>query len=535
MTFTPTALFLLVLFPFIGAAFAAMMSAPKVARTWALLISFCTFVLAMLVAIHAGDGTTQWGMDAGNTLAVGQINFAVRLSCDGVSAWLTVLTTLLMPLVIFSVSSKVDEGPNARWFYAWMLVLLGSLVGCFVAGDALLFYFFFELTLVPCLILMGIWGGADRVRAATKFFIYTFAGSVFMLIGLIYLGAKAGTFEISKMIETAQNPAVISSCARCWIGASLLAGFLVKTPVFPLHTWQALTYSEAPNSLTVVMAAIMSKLGTYGLLRFALPIGFVGASDSHMTKWIIVLCLISIVYGGLIAWVQKDMARIMAFSSVSHLGICVLAILASSTLSLQGAVMYMLAHGLSTAALFFLIGMIHERTGTRDITEISGLFKSMPIAGTLLVAFTMASIGLPLTSGFVGEFLSLQGVISSDVINNAFVGCCGSHAGAGGHGLLIGAIAATGIILGAIYMLNMVAKIGFGPEKAPAGAVLKDLNGGDLAVLLPIAVCVLLLGILPTPVMDSFKRDVAMIRTIGLKADVSTGPQQSEDAVFEAK
>ncbi|MDB5325573.1 MAG: nuoM [Phycisphaerales bacterium] len=521
-------LFLIVLIPFLGAAFAAMMSV-KMARLWALIIAFCTFVFSLLIAIHAGDASpAQWGMDAGNTLSVGQIGFSVRLSCDGISAWLTVLTTLLMPLVIFSVSAKVDEGPNARWFYAWMLVLLGSLIGCFVAGDALLFYFFFELTLVPCLILMGIWGGADRVRAATKFFIYTFAGSVFMLIGLVYLGAKAGTFEISKMIEVAQNPAVISSCARAWIAASLVAGFLVKTPVFPLHTWQALTYSDAPVSLTVVMAAIMSKLGTYGLLRFVLPMGFVGAGPSHVTNWIIVLCLISVVYGGLIAWVQKDMARIMAFSSVSHLGVCVLAIFASSTLSLQGAVMYMLAHGLSTAALFFLIGMIHERTGTRDITEISGLFKSMPIAGTLLVAFTMASIGLPLTSGFVGEFLSLQGIISSNTIDSAFAGC-------GGHGLLIGAIASTGIILGAIYMLNMVAKIGFGPEKAPAGAVLKDLNGGDLAVLAPIAVAVLLLGIMPTPVMDSFKRDVSLLKAPVTRADVSTGPQQSEDAVFEAK
>jgi NADH-quinone oxidoreductase subunit M len=508
-----TLLFFLTLLPFIGAVFTAIVPANGT-RIWALLISFVTFVLSLLVAINAGDGPVQWGTDAGNTLAIPQIGFAVRYSVDNIGAWLLLLTTLLTPLVILSVSRDVDEGPGGRWFYAWMLVLLGSIVGCFTAGDALLFYFFFELTLVPCLILMGVWGGVDRRAAAIKFFIYTFAGSAFMLIGLVYLGSKAGTFEISRMVDVAQNPAIISANARCWIALSLLAGFLVKTPVFPLHTWQAPTYAQSPVSLTVIMAAVMSKLGTYGLLRFTLPIGFVGANASTLTNWIIVLCLISIVYAGLIAWVQRDMARIMAFSSVSHLGVCVLALFALTTLSMQGAVIYMLAHGLSTAALFFLIGMIQQRTGTRDITQISGLFKSMPVAGTLLVGFTMASIGLPLTSGFVGEFLSLQGVA------NTF------HFG-------VTAVASTGIILGAIYMLNMVAKIGFGPEKAPEGAVLKDLNARDLAVLLPLAGAVLLLGISPTPVLDSVKRDVAMVRTIGLKADTSTNGLANEAAAFQ--
>lgn len=507
-----TLLFFLTLLPFIGAVFTAIVPANGT-RIWALIISFVTFVLSILIAADAGDGAVTWGMDAGNNLGIAQIGFAVRYSCDSVGSWLVVLTTLLFPLVVLSVSRNIDEGPNSRWFYAWMLVLLGAIIGCFTAGDALLFYFFFELTLVPCLILMGMWGGPDRRAAATKFFIYTFAGSAFMLIGLVYLGSKAGTFEIGKLIETAQNPAIISESARCWIALSLLAGFLVKTPVFPLHTWQAQTYAQSPVSLTVVMAAIMSKLGTYGLLRFALPIGFVGTAPSAVTHWIVILCLISIVYAGLIAWVQKDMAKIMAFSSVSHLGVCVLALFALSTLSLQGAVIYMLAHGLSTAALFFLIGMIQERTGTRDITEISGLFKSMPIAGTLLVGFTMASIGLPLTSGFVGEFLSLQGVA------NAFP-------------FGITAIAATGIILGAIYMLNMVAKIGFGPEKAPQGSNLKDLCGRDLAVLLPIAGAVLLLGIAPTPVLDSVKRDLAMVRTVGMKPDTSTNTLHTEEDAF---
>ena len=511
-----TALFLLVLIPFIGAVFAALMSASKVARTWAVLIGFVTFVLSLWVALDVGDGPVRWGFGANNTLALPEIGFGVKLACDGISAWLLLLNTLLMPLVILSVGKSVDEQPNARWYYAWLLVLLGSINGCFVAGDGLLFYFFFELTLVPCLLLIGVWGGPERRKAAAKFFIYTFAGSVFLLIGLVYVGAKAGTFEIGPMVAAAQNPDLVSPAARVWVALAFLVGFLVKTPVFPLHTWQAQTYEQSPTSTTVILAAVMSKLGTYGLLRLTLPIGFVNAGHSVITEWVIALCLASVVYGGLIAWVQKDLARVMAFSSVSHLGVCVLALFGLSTLSMQGAVAYMLAHGLSTAALFFLIGMIAERTGTRRLDEMSGLFKAMPIAGTLLVLFVMASIGLPITSGFVGEFLSLQGVTSA-------------------FGLGVGAVATLGVILGAIYMLNMVAKIGFGPLTAPAGAELRDLNGRDLLILMPLAAAILLLGILPTPVLDSFKRDVAMIRTTPTAVSITQGPAQTEDAAFAGK
>ena len=500
MTTTQTALFLLVLLPFIGAAFAAFMRAATVARAWALLVAFCTFVLSLMVAIDAGDGPVTWGMDAGNTL-VTQFGFGVRFSCDGISAWLLLLTTLVTPLAILFAGRRENDVTGGG-YYAWLLVLLGAINGCFVAGDGLLFYFFFELTLVPSLLLIGVWGGPGRRAAAGKFFIYTFTGSIFLLLGLLYLGNKAGTFEITKMIAAAQNPALVSESARLWLALAFLAGFLVKTPVFPLHTWQASTYAESPTPVTVLLAAVMSKLGTYGLLRLTLPIGFVGANHPLLTQWVVALCLVSVVYGGLIAWVQHDMARVMAFSSVSHLGVCVLAIFAANTIGLQGAVIYMVAHGLSTAGLFFVIGIIHDRTGTRDLTQVSGLFKTMPVLGTLLVGFTMASIGLPITSGFVGEFLSLQGVETH-------------------FNLAVTAIAATGIILGAIYMLNMVAKVGFGPLKLPEGAEPRDVSLRDLLVLSPLAVAVLLLGVMPTPVLDSIKPNVQALERPATNASLA--------------
>ncbi|MBC7783592.1 MAG: NADH-quinone oxidoreductase subunit M [Burkholderiales bacterium] len=516
------ALLLLILFPFAGAIFAASMKVAQVARVWTLLISFLTFALALVVAGGVMDkSVVTWGTTPGvaNPLAISDIGLAARLSCDGISIWLVLLTTFIVPLVVVSVGPAINDRADARWFYTWVLVLLGSLLGAFIAADGLLFYFFFELTLVPSLFMIAIWGGADRRAAAGRFFIYTFAGSIFLLIGLIYLAAQANSFEMSRLIWVAQND--ITSTERWWIGLAFLVGFLIKTPVFPLHSWQPLTYAESPSPAAALIAALMSKLGTYGLLRLAIPIGFVGPTNNGaISQTVIVLCLIGIVYGGLIAWVQKDAVRLIAYSSLSHLALCVLAMFAalannaSTTLSLQGAVMYMIAHGLSTAALLLVIGAIYARAGTRNLTEISGLFAKMPVLSTLLVIFTMASIGLPITSGFVGEILSLQGVLN-------------------GLGFGVAAIAALGMILGAIYMLHMVASIGFGPLKAPAGAVLTDATDREMAALLPLVAAVLALGIMPTPVLESFKDEVAAIAHWSPTVLEDNRPQQTEEPYWQ--
>ncbi len=486
-----TALFLLVLIPLVGAAFAALMKSVAVVRSWSLLVSFICFACAIVVGVSLTPGEPiTWGMITNNPLAIPEIGFGLKLSCDAISMWLIVLTTLITPLAILSVGKSINDQDNARWYYAWILVLLGGLVGTFLAADALLFYFFFELTLIPSLFLIGVWGGAERREAAGKFFIYTFAGSVFLLVSIIYLAAKAGSFEIGAITRTQYTPDELF-----WCGLGLLVGFLIKTPVFPLHTWQPLAYAEAPNAAGAIIAAVLGKLGTYGLLRLTLLMAFTGVEgNSAIVNIVVVLCLIGIVYGGLIAWVQKDMIRLLAYSSLSHLGLLVLAIFAGSTLSVQGAVIYMIAHGLSTAALFLVIGMIASRTGTRNIDELSGLFAKMPVLSTLLVIFVMASIGLPITSGFVGEFLSLQGVMN-------------------GFGLGVTIIAATGMVLGAIYMLHMVAKVGFGPLKAPDNAELKDLCPREIVTLAPLVVAIFLVGILPTPILDSFKPDATKVVT----------------------
>lgn len=505
-----TALFLLILVPLIGAVFAAMMKSVVVVRSWALLVSFICFASAIVVGVSLEPGeAATWGIVGNNPIAIPEIGFGFRLACDGISLWLILLATLVTPLAILSVDDSINRQENAHWYYTWMLLLLAGLTGTFLAADALLFYFFFELTLIPCLFLIGIWGGVERRQAAGKFFIYTFSGSVFLLVSILYLASRAGSFQISTITQTAYT-----SEELFWCGLGLLIGFLIKTPVFPLHTWQPLAYAESPVAAGTVIAAVLGKLGTYGLLRLTVPVAFTGVeTNTVLSNVVVVLCLIGIVYGGLIAWVQKDMIRLVAYSSLSHLGLLVLAIFAGSVLSLQGAVVYMVAHGLSTTGLFLVIGMIASRTGTRQIEDVSGLFARMPVLSTLMVIFVMASIGLPITSGFVGEFLSLQGVM------NRF-----------GVGVTI--LAATGMVLGAMYMLHMVAKIGFGPLKLPEGVVVKDSSFREVIVLAPVVVAIFLVGIVPTPILDSFKSDVSRIVTQIPKVTPQPVLTQEKDSGF---
>lgn len=483
-------LLLIVLIPFAGAAVGAMLPA-RAARGWALLASLATLAAAAALV----------GQDLGRIefysaeFGLGEVGFHLRLGVDGVSLWLVLLTVFLMPPALLASFESIRE--RQKEYYAWMLLLLGAMNGVFVARDLLLFYIFFELTLIPMFFIIGIWGGPQRRYAAIKFFLFTFGGSVFTLAGIIYLGLRCGTFDMATAMRLAQE--VLSATERWWILLAFLAGFAVKVPLFPLHTWLPLAHTEAPTAGSVILAGVLLKLGTYGLLRLALPMGLSGP-DAELARPMIhllgIVCLIGIIYGALVAWVQQDIKKLVAYSSVSHLGFCVLGMLALNDIGMQGSVLYMINHGLSTGAMFLVVGMIYDRYHTRDINELSGLGRKMPRLAFFFVLFVLSSIGLPGTNGFVSEFLTVLGAFTSPQLGVGFA-----------------AFAAIGVILGALYMLHMTARVIFGPLKIPAGSHASDIGAREVGLLIPIALAVLALGVAPRVVLKSIGPSIESIRS----------------------
>src|SRR4051794_24004043 len=542
-----SALLLLLLVPTIGAIVCALLPRQgPAAKYWALAVSLVDLLLGVCLAVqywgpsNGGVRELTWSSSA---FYLENIKFGLKLGADSISIWLVLLTVLLQPLAILASFESIKE--RQKEYYAWMLVLLAAMNGVFIARDLLLFYVFFELTLIPMFFIIGIWGGPERRYAALKFFLFTFTGSIFTLAGVIYLGHRAGTFDIIGVTRFAQTE--LTSNQRYLLLLAFLAGFAVKVPLFPVHTWLPLAHTEAPTAGSVILAGVLLKLGTFGLLRLAVPIGLVGFHDTYLFEGVVqtvgVLCVIGIIYGALVAWVQQDIKRLVAYSSVSHLGFCVLGLVALNPIGMQGSVLYMINHGLSTGAMFLVIGMIYERFHTRDIDELSGLARRMPKLAFFFVLFVLSSIGLPGLNGFVSEFLTILGAFTAE------------HLGYG-----YGALAATGIILGALYMLHMTARVIWGPLKfpdphahdpLPRGAAVYDAGGGhgagaagqtaqgqsatpappggrhyhddrdgaaditgrEIAILVPLALAVVVLGVMPTPVLDSMLRPVQALRT----------------------
>jgi NADH-quinone oxidoreductase subunit M len=554
---------LLVLVPLVGAIIGAFVPA-KSAKHWSLLVCLATLGVALAIVprlnfssglISDGQGSQlQWGtttesLGEGITsvgsnrlefvLAGGKFKFAVLFGMDTISFWLVMLTVVLQPLAVLASYESIKDRPKE--YYAWMLALLAAMIGCFVARDLLLFYIFFELTLVPMFFIIGIWGGADRRYAAGKFFLFTFTGSVFTLAAVLYMGVNAGTFEIGELVKYAQSN--LSDTERHWILLALLAGFAVKVPLFPVHTWLPLAHTEAPTAGSVILAGVLLKLGTYGLLRIALPLGVIAstgltASSLVAIKVIAVLCVIGVIYGALVAWVQQDIKKLVAYSSVSHLGFCVLGMVSFTKEGLQGSILYMINHGISTGAMFLVIGMIYDRFHTRDIDALSGLGKKMPKMAFFFVLFVLSSIGLPLTNGFVSEFLTILGAFTSSVLDSK----------------LYGAFAATGVVLGAVYMLHLTARVIFGPLKYPGFSEdphgqahghahahdehhgdVGDLNAREITVLVPLAILVLVLGIAPTFLTKSMDIPLGLITGPAMVASPAEKPHANiatvEDAV----
>ena len=482
----------LVLVPLIGGLL-MIVTQESLIRRAALGLSVLTFLLSLLAAsvfAWPADGLMdmQWSRPWIDRFGI-RFSFAV----DSVSVWLILLTTFLTPLTILGTWD--DAKKRATEFYLWLLVLEAALIGVFCAADVVLFYVFFEMTLVPLFFLIGIFGSANRLYAAYKFFVFTLAGSVFTLAGVLYVAWVASerlgawTFDLGVLTNVAQG---MNPTQQGWVLLALLAGFAVKVPLFPVHTWLPLAHTEAPTAGSVILAGVLLKLGSYGLYRFALPM--VPQAFVEYAPAIAVLCVIGILYAALVCWVQSDLKRLVAYSSVSHMGFCILGLVALNPAGVGGSVIYMINHGLSTGALFLCVGMLYNRYHTRDMDEMSGIARRMPVWAFFMVYFSLASVGLPGLNGFVGEFLTIFGTFTAR-----------THLGP-----WWAAVAALGLILGAIYTLYMVGRIAFGPMREPADAEghVHDLNRREIAALVPIALACLVLGIYPTPMLRSFEPSI---------------------------
>ena len=442
------------------------------------------------------DWITVGGRADGQLLTGVRIRYHVAL--DAISSPLMLLTAILVPLSIACSFTSIRHRVNE--YYAWLLALTAGMFGVFAARDVLLFYIFFEFTLIPLYFLIGIWGGSDRRYAANKFFIYTFAGSVLTFAGILYLALRAAAihgegvvdFDLLRLSTLALGaPNGLSTVEQSWLFLAFFAGFAIKVPFFPLHTWLPLAHTEAPTAGSVLLAGVLLKLGTYGFLRFSLPMVPSGAMDWAAVMGL--LAVIGIIYGALCSWVQKDVKKLVAYSSVSHLGFCMLGMFSFVDYGLSGSMLYMINHGISTGALFLCVGMIYERYHTRDMDKLGGLAERMPIMAFFLVLFVLSSVGLPGLNGFVSEFTTLFAAFNSP------------HA----LGPWFAVFGATGILLGAIYLFYMTGRVLFGPVKEPpdtpdlSAGLTPDLNRREIAILAPLAILCVVLGVAPRVVTDT--------------------------------
>src|SRR5215218_1333839 len=469
----------LLLLPLVGAV-PVLLGDERAAKWTALVVTTLELVLSLGLwwSLTPGEGGLQLVTDVPWIRSWG---ISYRVGIDGISLVMVLLTTALMPLSVLASWRYITT--RERGFYALMLTLLTGLVGVFVALDLFLFYVFFEVMLIPMYFIIGIWGGANRLYAAIKFFIYTMAGSLLMLVAIVVMVWKiAGTtgtlsFAYEHLLE---NAGTLGPAAP-WLFAAFALAFAIKVPIFPLHTWLPDAHVEAPTAGSVLLAAVMLKIGTYGFLRFAVPFFPEVAFSPFVTNLMVVLAVIGIIYGALVALVQPDIKKLVAYSSVSHLGFVMLGIWGATVISVQGALMVMISHGISTGALFLLIGMIYERRHTRLIDAYGGIARVVPIFSLILTVVALSSIGLPGLNGFVGEFLVLLGSFRP-------------YPWATG-------IATTGVIFAAAYLLWALQRMIFNRLDNPENEGLKDLSRRELAVLLPLIVGIVWLGLFPGPVL----------------------------------
>ncbi len=454
------------------------------AKVLALLVALLTFALS--IPLYTGFDTATYQMqfvESKPWIEAFSINY--HLGVDGISMPLILLTTFITVLVVIAGWKVIDDKPAQ--YMAAFLIMEGLMIGVFAALDAMLFYVFWEAMLIPMFIVIGIWGGANRVYATIKFFLYTFLGSVFMLIALLWLYFQTGSFAILDY-----HAAPIAATAQIWIFLAFLIAFAVKVPMWPVHTWLPDAHVQAPTGGSVILAAIMLKLGAYGFLRFSLPIT---PDASHSLDWLMIgLSLIAVAYIGFVALVQQDMKKLIAYSSISHMGFVTLGFFIAwviaenngsfvgAAMGMQGGMVQMISHGFVSGAMFLCVGVMYDRLHSREINDYGGVVHTMPKFAAMMVFFAMANAGLPGTAGFVGEFMVIMSAFKAD--------------------FWIAFVAATTLILGAAYTLWMVKRVIYGEVKNPKVAELQDMSGREFVILGTLAVMVLWLGLWPAPLLE---------------------------------
>ena len=465
-------------------------AAARFARWVALLTFVAEFVLSAGLWWSFDPSMDGWqSLVSVPWITTWRVNFT--LGVDGIAVVLILLTTLLMPLTVMGSWTSVRE--KVPTFYALMLILTTGMIGVFVALDLFLFYVMWELMLVPMYFIIGIWGGERRIYASIKFFIYTMVGSLLMLVAILYVGFHVGGIATGQVPDFSYPDLLarlrVTPIAARWLFGAFFLAFAIKVPMFPFHTWLPDAHVEAPTAGSVILAGIMLKMGTFGFLRFAAPLFPSAALDPAIRAIILGLAVTGVLYGALVALVQPDFKKLVAYSSVSHLGFVMLGIFAFTQQSVQGAILVMLNHGISTGALFLLIGMIYERTHTRQISDYGGIARVVPIFSTLLTLVALSSIGLPGTNGFVGEFLVLIGSFRTVPY----------------HAML----ATLGVIFAAAYLLWAIQRILFNSLDKPRNAALTDLNWRELALMAPLVLCIIWLGVYPAPILRRTDRAAA--------------------------